>query len=92
MKPKFRVTAQAPIGKEILALRKFGTPQQIGKGMLTVNKVFNTEKEAIQYLKERAKIYLRNSELSEAISDIEMYGSLTFDSVTAQIQETKTIH
>lgn len=92
MKQKFRVTAHAPLGAKVLALKKFGTPQQISKGVLSVNKVFNSEGEAIQYLKERAEIYLHNSELSEAIADIEMYGSLTFDTITAQIEQTKTIH
>lgn len=92
MKTKYRVTAQAPLGAKVMALRKFGTPQQISKGVLTVNKVFNSEAEAINYLIERAELYLRKTELSEAIADIEMYGSLTLDSVTAQVQETKTIH
>lgn len=86
MKQLFRVTAEAPIGAQILALRKFGTPQQLSKGTFTVNKVFNTEKEAFDYLKVRAELHYRDTELTEAISDLEMYGSLTIDKVTATIQ------
>jgi hypothetical protein len=92
MKTKFKITATAPIGAKVLQLRKFGTPQQFEKNVLTFNKVFNTEAEAIDYLKSRAEMYLRWNELSEAIADIEMYGSLTFNSVTAQIQEIKSIY
>lgn len=93
MKPKYRIIAEAPSGIKVLHLRKFGAPQQFGRGVMTFNKVFNTEAEAIDYLKSRAHQYISNkAELSEAIADIEMYGSLTFDTITAQIEQTKTIH
>jgi hypothetical protein len=89
MKKLFRVTAQAPIGKQILALRNFGTPQQLGKGVFTVNKVFTSEEDAMNYLKGRAELYYRGAELTEVLMDLEMYGSLTIDNVTATIQPVK---
>jgi len=93
MSQKYRIIAKAPIGAQLNTLRKFGAPQQFDKSLYMFNKVFKTEAEAIQYLRERAETYIPNErELSEAISDIEMYGSLTLDLVTAQIEKTKNIY
>ena len=60
-----------------------------GNGSFTSEQIFDSEEEAKAYLVERAELYYEESEEQpeEHLEDIEKYGQLTIDAVTAHIEE-----
>ena len=86
----YKVIATAPTTYQLNSVRQFGSPITSHRdGSHVFSQSFETEGEAKEYLKERAHLYYNDTEeeLNEAIDDIEMYGCLSIDAVTASIEE-----
>jgi len=86
----YKVIATAPTTYQLNSVRQFGSPITSHKdGSHVFSQSFETEERAKEYLKERAHLYYNNTEeeLNEAIDDIEMYGCLSIDAVTASIEK-----
>ena len=88
---KFKVSAEAPTTYQLRSVRAFGSPiKSHMDGTHTFEQIFDSEKEAKEYLIKRAEIFHEQSteeELQEAISDINKYGSVRFDAVSGGIEE-----
>lgn len=89
MESKFRISATAPTGYQLNSLAAFGMPyKKHGNGSFTASQDFNSEDEAKAYLIHRAEMYHEDeAELQKAIQQIENYGSLQLDAVSASIDE-----
>ena len=86
----YKVIATAPTTYQLTSVRQFGSPiTSYVDGSHVFSQSFETKGEAKEYLKERAHLYYNDTEeeLNEAIDDIEMYGCLSIDAVTASIEE-----
>ena len=89
-----RITATAPTAYQLQSLRHFGMEvKKNGNGSYTAHQDFDTEKEAKEYLEQRAQMYFDGNsdndeqDLIEAIDSIEKHGVLTLDAATARIDE-----
>lgn len=96
MKTTIRISATAPTTYQLQSLRQFGMEvKHHGNGSHTATQDFDTEKEAKEYLIERAEIYFDGNsdndekDLIEALESIEKHGVLTLDAVTASIEEVE---
>lgn len=83
----YKVTAVAPTSYQFSSMLSFGMPYRNQFGRFIAEQEFDTEEEAKEYLRKRAEIILEAEEIAEAFHDIEMYGMLTLDAVTATIVE-----
>jgi len=83
----YKITATAPTSYQFNSLLAFGIGYRKNlNGSLTAEQEFETEEEAKEYLKDRADMYFETEyELNEALDQIEKYGCLTIDAVTAEI-------
>ncbi len=93
---QFKISATAPTVYQSQSLRAFGMEvKKSGNGSFWSEQFFETEKEAKDYLVVRAERYFDgNSDndeanLVDALQDIEKYGSLRLDAVTASIDEVE---
>jgi hypothetical protein len=89
----FKITATAPTVYQLQSLRAFGIgADKNGNGSYTGEKECETEEEAKVYLKGRAAMYNDDDpegteeRLADMYNDIEQYGRLTLDAVTAHIE------
>lgn len=96
MKTTIRISATAPTAYQLHSLRQFGMEvKQHGNGRYTAAQDFDTEKEAKDYLIERAERYFDGNsdndekDLIEALDSIEKHGVLTLDAVTAVSEEVR---
>lgn len=86
----YRVKAIAPTSYQYQSCALFGHPEKLGNGSFRFQQQFETEEEAKKYLIERANGYFYNqSELDEAMQQINDYGSVTLDAVTGYINEVE---
>jgi hypothetical protein len=85
----FKITATAPTTYQLQSLRLFGlNVKSYANGSHVAEEFFNTEEEAKAFLIKRAEMYFESeNELNEAISYIEVYGSLRLDAVCGSIEE-----
>lgn len=86
----FKITASAPTGYQLSSLKQFGMPvTDNGNGRLSSIMIYDTEQEAKDYLIERAKMYYDEYEgqVDPYIDDINQYGFLEIDAVSAYIFE-----
>ena len=68
----------------------FGMPYRNEFGRFVAEQEFETEDDAKAYLRSRAEMVLETeAEITEALHDIEKYGRLTLDAVTASIEEVE---
>lgn len=89
---KYQVKATAPTTYQLQSVRNFGSPIKSNKdGSHTFkSELFDTEQEAKDYLIKRAEMYFENDDdLQEAISDINVYGSVIMDAVSGGIYEVE---
>lgn len=92
MTTQFKITATAPTAYQYNSLSRFGMNiKKRGNGSFTSEQVFDSEEEAKAYLVERAERYYDEYEgqVDEHLEDIEKYGQLTIDAVTAHIEEVE---
>lgn len=92
MTTQFKITATAPTVYQYNSLSHFGMNiKKNGNGSFTSEQVFDSEEEAKAYLVERAERYYDEFEgqVDEHLEDIEKYGQLTIDAVTAHIEEVE---
>lgn len=90
MQTVIRITATAPTSYQYNSLSRFGmTIKKNGNGSFSSEQVFDSEEEAKAYLVERAERYYDEFEgqVNEHLQDIEKYGMLTIDAVTARMEE-----
>ena len=94
MQTKIRITATAPTAYQLQSLRHFGMEvKKHGNGSYTAHQDFDTEKEAKEYLEQRAQMYFDGNsdndekDLIEALDSIQKHGVLTLDAATARIDE-----
>lgn len=86
------ITATAPTGYQLNSLLAFGLGHTKNpNGSYTIEAEFNSEEEAREHLRTRARLYNdrtggSNEELLEMLRDIEE-GYLSLDAVTAGIQQ-----
>lgn len=90
---QFKITATAPTSYQTQSLRAFGmNVEKHGNGSYTSEQIFDTEKEAKEFLAVRAERYFDGNsnndetDLIEALKDIEK-GYLRLDAVTASIEK-----
>jgi hypothetical protein len=85
----FKITAKVPTVYQRTSLTHFGLPiTKHGSGSFSICEEFETKEEAEQYLRQRAEMYIENeTELNEALEEIEKYGVLELDAATARIEE-----
>lgn len=89
---KTRITATAPTAYQSRSLSAFGMPvKKLLDGSYTSEEEFESYEEAKKYLIQKANDWYNShntteDELDEMLSDIEMYGNLTLDAVTASIE------
>lgn len=86
----FKIIATAPTHYQLNSLKQFGLPLDVnGIGRYTCTKLFDTEQEAKDYLIERANLYYDEYEgqVDSHIDNINQYGILEIDAVTAYIHE-----
>ena len=87
---KVQIIANAPTSYQFNSLRALAgslptsaTPY----GTYELHAIFETRAEAMQHLRDRAyKLYDDPTELREAIAEINRYGMLTYDCLTARIE------
>lgn len=90
MATQFKIAATAPTAYQHASLQRFGLDIEKCGGSYVGTKTFDTEREAKDFLIDRAERYFENeSELEEEISDIEKYGVCRLDAVTARIEEVE---
>lgn len=92
MTTQFKIAATAPTSYQYNSLSRFGmTIKKNGNGSFSSEQVFDSEEEAKAYLVERAERYYDEFEgqVDEHLQDIEKYGMLTIDAVTARIDEVE---
>lgn len=84
---KATIKALCPTNYQRQSLRAFGMPiQDYGNGSSSAELEFGDEDSAKAYLTNRAEMYYEDeAELADAMDDIEKYGQLTLDAVTAKI-------
>ena len=94
MQTIIRITATAPTAYQLQSLRHFGMEvKKHGNGSYTAHQDFDTEKEAKEYLEQKAQMYFDGNsdndeqDLIEAFDSIEKHGVLTLDAATARIDE-----
>ena len=94
MQTKIRISATAPTAYQLQSLRHFGMEvKKHGNGSYTAHQDFDTEKEAKEYLEQKAQMYFDGNsdndeqDLIEAFDSIEKHGVLTLDAATARIDE-----
>lgn len=94
MQTVIRITATAPTAYQLQSLRHFGMEvKKHGNGSYTAHQDFDTEKEAKEYLEQRAQMYFDGNsdndeqDLIEGFDSIEKHGVLTLDAATARIDE-----
>jgi hypothetical protein len=84
---KYTITAIAPTSYQFSSMLSFGMPYINSYGRFIASMEFDTEEEAKQYLRKRAEMYYEDEqELNDALYDINNYGHLTLDAVTASIE------
>ena len=81
------ITATASTIYQSFSIRRFQMPVYLNKdGSYYSEMKFDSKEDAIEHLKSCADKYFESSdELEEAYKDIENYGQLTIDAVTARI-------
>lgn len=85
-----RITATAPTVYQKRSLSFFNLNEKAnGNGSFTGTMDFESEDDAKEYLISRAEMYYDEYEgqVDEHFEDIQRYGSLTIDAVTARIEE-----
>ena len=93
MQTVIRITATAPTAYQLQSLRHFGMEVKKNGNGYTAHQDFDTEKEAKEYLEQRAQMYFDGNsdndeqDLIEAFDSIEKHGVLTLDAATAGIEE-----
>ena len=94
MQTVIRISATAPTAYQLQSLRHFGMEvKKHGNGSYTAHQDFDTEKEAKEYLEQKAQMYFDGNsdndeqDLIEAFDSIEKHGVLTLDAATARIDE-----
>lgn len=86
----FKIAAIAPTPYQLNSLEQFGLPITVnGIGRYMCMKLFDTEQEAKDYLIERSNLYYDEYEgqVDSHIDNINQYGILEIDSVTAYIHK-----
>ena len=85
---KTQITATAPTNYQLRSIRAFCMPvTKQPNGSYKAIKEFNSKKDAIKFLKDRAQIcFESNNEFKAAISDMLAYNQMTIDAVTAYIE------
>jgi hypothetical protein len=89
-----RITATAPTVYQKRSLSFFNLNEKAnGNGSFTGTMDFSSEEEAKEYLITRAEMYYNEYEgqVDEHIDDINNYGYLTIDAVTAKIEEIEEV-
>lgn len=92
MTTKFKVTATAPTIYQYSSLTRFGLKiKENGNGSFTGEMLFDDHEDAKKHLIDRATYYYDEFEgqIDEHLEDIENYGMLTIDAVTARIEEVE---
>lgn len=92
---KTRITATAPTVYQSRSLAAFGmsiNPVKNLDGSYTAEEEFESYEEAKKYLIQKAHGWYNShdtteEELNEMLADIEIYGNLTLDAVTASIEK-----
>ena len=87
---KVQIIANAPTSYQYNSLRAlagslpiYSTPY----GTFELRAIFDTRAEAMQHLRDRAyKLYDDRTEHREAVAEINRYGMLTYDCLTARIE------
>lgn len=89
---KIRIKATAPTFYQYRSLCAFNLDNQKSAGGAYIGwSDFDTKKEALAYLKERAELYYEDrKQLREAIRDVKR-GALTLDAVTAYCEPIKSV-
>lgn len=92
----FKITAVAPTSYQISSLRLFGlNVKSYPNGSHVGEEIFDTEKEAKDFLKKRAEMYFDGNsdndeeELADALDRIERHGSVYLDAVCGRIDEVE---
>jgi hypothetical protein len=89
---QFKVIAIAPTVYQYNSLRAFNMDiVSVGNGSFKSEQVFDSEEEAKAYLALRAERYYDEYEgqVDDHLKDIETFGVLTLDAVTARIDEVE---
>lgn len=92
MTTQFKITATAPTSYQYNSLNRFGMSiKKNCNGSFSCEQVFDTEEEAKAYLVTRAERYYNEFEgqVDDHLQDIEKYGMLTIDAVTARIDDVE---
>jgi hypothetical protein len=88
--PSFKITAIAPTSYQFSSMLSFGMPYINSYGRFIASLEFDTEEEAKDYLRDRAEMYFEDEQdLNDAIYEINKYGILTLDAVTATIESNE---
>jgi hypothetical protein len=88
----YRIVATAPTVYQKRSLSFFNLNEKaIGNGSFVGTMSFNSVQDAKNYLNLRAEMYYDEYEgqVNEYLEDIEKYGVLTIDAVTARIEEVE---
>ncbi len=86
----FKVVAIAPTSYQFSSMLSFGTPYRKSGGRFIAEQEFDTEEEAKDYLRDRADMYYDDEQgLNNALYEINKYGFLTLDAVTASIERNE---
>jgi len=86
----FKVIAIAPTSYQFSSMLSFGMPYRKSGGRFIAEQEFHTEEEAKDYLRYRAERYFEiGNELANAFDEINNYGFLTIDAVTASIESNE---
>ena len=84
----YKITAIAPTSYQFSSMLSFGMPYRNEYGRFIAQQEFASEEDAKEHLRARAEMSLESEEeITEALHDIEKYGRLTLDAVTASIEE-----
>lgn len=87
---KVQIIANAPTSYQFSSLRALAgslPTSATAYGTYELQAIFETRAEAMQHLRDRAyKLYDDPTELREAIAEINRYGMLTYDCLTARIE------
>lgn len=91
---KVQIIAHAPTSYQFVGLRSLAGTFPLSEtpyGTYELHAIFETRAEAMQHLRDRAyKLYNDPTEYREAIAEINRYGMLTYDCVTARIERLTT--
>lgn len=87
---KVQLIATVPTSYQLQSLRALAgslPTEQNPDGSFSLSFVFDSREEAKQHLKDRAfKLYDDRTEHREAVAEINRYGMLTYDCLTARIE------